>query len=139
VYYTSAPCGGIPAGDRHEIVVLDPRPDFTFIPSLIWLPFGLRDAEDVTFPLAPMYRSKGIRFINEAAVKIDPDAQVVTTNSGDALPYDRLLSEPARGWPSRRSPDSDPWRATRSRSATSTMRCSPATPGSGSFKAPGRS
>lgn len=30
--------------DRHEIVVLDPRPELTFIPSPIWLPFGLRDA-----------------------------------------------------------------------------------------------
>jgi NADH dehydrogenase FAD-containing subunit len=25
---------------RHEVVVLDPRESFTFIPSLIWLPFG---------------------------------------------------------------------------------------------------
>jgi 2-polyprenyl-6-methoxyphenol hydroxylase-like FAD-dependent oxidoreductase len=25
---------------RHPVVVLDPRPDFTFIPSLIWVPFG---------------------------------------------------------------------------------------------------
>src|SRR5664279_2951011 len=42
-------------GERHEIVVLDPRPDFTFIPSLIWLPFGGRQAKDVTFALAPVY------------------------------------------------------------------------------------
>ena len=46
-------------GDRHEIVVLDPRPDFTFIPSLIWLPFGGREAKDVTFPLAPRVRPQG--------------------------------------------------------------------------------
>ena len=52
---------------RHEVVVLDPRADFTFIPSLIWLPFGMREPEDVTFPLAPMYAKQGIRFINEAA------------------------------------------------------------------------
>ena len=52
---------------RHEIVVLDPRPDFTFIPSLIWVPFGLRDAADVTFALAPMYARKGIRFVNAAS------------------------------------------------------------------------
>src|ERR1039458_732439 len=57
-------------GDRHEIVVLDPRPDFTFIPSLIWLPFGGREAKDVIFPLAPVYARKGIRFINEAAETI---------------------------------------------------------------------
>ena len=57
---------------RHEVVVLDPHADFTFIPSLIWLPFGMREPEDVTFPLAPMYAKKGIRFINEAATGIRP-------------------------------------------------------------------
>jgi sulfide:quinone oxidoreductase len=78
-------------GHRHEIVVLDPRPDFTFIPSLIWLPFGLRDAEDVTFPLAPIYQKKGIRFINDAATKIDPAEHTVTTSSGEEMSYDRLF------------------------------------------------
>jgi sulfide:quinone oxidoreductase len=78
-------------GDRHEIVVLDPRPDFTFIPSLIWLPFGIRDAKDVTFPLAPLYASKGIRFINEAATAIDLDGHLVRTESGEELSYDKLF------------------------------------------------
>ena len=45
--------------EQHEIVVLDPREDFTFIPSLIWVPFGLREAKDVTFPLAPLYAARG--------------------------------------------------------------------------------
>jgi len=76
---------------RHEVVVLDPRESFTFIPSLIWLPFGLRTPDDITFPLAPLYERKGIRYINEAAASIDTDAHVVTTTSGEALPYDRVL------------------------------------------------
>ncbi len=76
---------------RHEVVVLDPRADFTFIPSLIWLPFGMREPEDVTFPLAPMYAKQGIRFINEAAAGFDLDTRVVTTSSGQQLTYDSLL------------------------------------------------
>ncbi len=76
---------------RHEVVVLDPRADFTFIPSLIWLPFGMREPEDVTFPLAPMYAKQGIRFINEAATGFDVDAKTVTTSSGQELSYDSLL------------------------------------------------
>ena len=78
-------------GDRHEIVVLDPRPDFTFIPSLIWLPFGLREPEDVAFPLAPLYERKGIRFINQAATRIELDDHVVIIESGDEISYDRLF------------------------------------------------
>lgn len=76
---------------RHEVVVLDPRDHFTFIPSLIWLPFGTRKAEDITFKLEPMYAKKGIRFLNQAATKIDPDAHTVMTSSGHILDYDRLL------------------------------------------------
>lgn len=77
--------------DRHEIVVLDPRPDFTFIPSLIWLPFGLREADDITFPLAPLYARKGIRFVNDAAAAIDINARSVTTAGGEQIAYDTLL------------------------------------------------
>lgn len=77
--------------DSHRVTVLDPRPDFTFIPSLIWLPLGIREPEDVTFPLAPMYERKGIRFVNEAAERFDLGARRVITSSGDELPYDRLM------------------------------------------------
>jgi sulfide:quinone oxidoreductase len=74
----------------HSIVVLDPRPDFTFIPSLVWLPFGVRDAADITFPLAPLYQRKGIEFRNTAATGFDLDNRVVHTAGGD-IAYDRLL------------------------------------------------
>ncbi|MBJ7354111.1 MAG: NAD(P)/FAD-dependent oxidoreductase [Thermoleophilaceae bacterium] len=75
----------------YEVVVFDPRADFTFIPSLIWLPFGLREPEDISFPFAPMYEKKGIRFVNEAVTGIDVDARTVSSLSGDTLGYDRLL------------------------------------------------
>ncbi len=77
--------------DGHEVVVLDPRDHFTFIPSLIWLPFGIRDRDDVTFPLAPLYDKKGIEFVNEAAATIDTAAHTVTTPSGREIAYDKLL------------------------------------------------
>jgi sulfide:quinone oxidoreductase len=76
--------------DSHRVVVLDPRPDFTFIPSLVWLPFGLRDPADITFPLAPLYARKGIEFRNTAATGFDLDNRVVHTGGGD-IGYDRLL------------------------------------------------
>lgn len=77
--------------DEHEIVVLDPREKFTFIPSLIWVPFGVRKAEDITFALAPMYARKGIRFVNQAAAKIDLDAHTVTAMDGTVIEYDYLF------------------------------------------------
>lgn len=77
--------------DGHEVVVLDPRDHFTFIPSLIWLPFGIRDRSDVTFPLAPLYAKKGIEFVNEAAAAVDTAAHAVTTSGGRQITYDKLL------------------------------------------------
>jgi sulfide:quinone oxidoreductase len=77
--------------DAVEIAVLDPHARFTFIPSLIWVPFGGRQPEDVMFDLDTVYRRKGIRFINEAAGNIDTEARTVTTMSGVELGYDRLV------------------------------------------------
>lgn len=76
---------------KDEVVVLDPRPDFTFIPSLIWLPFGARTAKDVTFPLAPLYERKRIEFVNEAAARVDVAEHRVLTTSGRSIEYDKLL------------------------------------------------
>lgn len=75
----------------HRIVVLDPRPYFTFVPSLVWLPFGRRKPQDITFPLAPLYERREIEFRNVAATGFDLDAHLVHTESGPDIPYDRLL------------------------------------------------
>ena len=78
-------------GDAAEITVIDPRDRFTFIPSLIWVPFGGRQADDIQFELAPMYGKKGIRFVNTAATRIDGTGRVVHTADGQEHPYDRLV------------------------------------------------
>ncbi len=76
---------------KHEVIVVEPRDVFTFIPSLIWVPFGMREPADVTFPLEPMYTRKGIRFINEAAASFDLDAHTLITDTGQEVSYDSLL------------------------------------------------
>lgn len=76
---------------KHEVVVIEPRDHFTFIPSLIWVPFGKRDPEDVTFKLEPVYAKKGIRFINDAAASFDLDNRKVITTGGEEVAYDSLL------------------------------------------------
>ena len=75
----------------HEVVVIEPRDHFTFIPSLIWVPFGMRDPEDVTFKLEPVYTKKGIGFINEWATGFDLDERKVMTSGGQEVGYDSLL------------------------------------------------
>ena len=76
--------------DRVEVTVIDQRDYFTFVPSLIWVPFGKRDADDVTFPLAPMYERRGIEFVNATAQRFDLPRRVVVTDQGE-IEYDRLV------------------------------------------------
>ena len=76
--------------DRADVTVIDQRDYFTFVPSLIWVPFGKRDGEDITFPLAPMYERRGITFLNATAERFDLDRQTVVTDHGE-IAYDRLV------------------------------------------------
>jgi len=48
----------------------------------VWLPFGKRSAEDISFPLRPVFDAHGIGFVHAAATAIDPVTQMVTTTSG---------------------------------------------------------
>lgn len=76
--------------DRVEVTVIDQRDYFTFVPSLIWVPFGKRDAQDVTFALEPVYEKQGIRFLHARAERFDLDSRTVETTEG-VVAYDRLV------------------------------------------------
>lgn len=55
---------------RHElegdvdVTVISPSDQFVFNPSLIWLPFGKRSPEEVTFPVARTLEDHGIEFVH---------------------------------------------------------------------------
>ena len=46
-----------------DVTVVSDRDYFLFNPSLIWLPFGARNAGNVTFKVAPTFDKAGINFI----------------------------------------------------------------------------
>lgn len=75
---------------HHDVVVVSKSREFLFMPSLIWVPFGLRKREDITFDVAPIFEKKGIRFVEAAVTKIDPVGQFVTHGRGDES-YDYLV------------------------------------------------
>lgn len=57
----------------HEVVVVSPNADWNWIPSNIWVGVGQMPRERVEFPLAPVYRRKGITFHQARAVAIRPE------------------------------------------------------------------
>ncbi|MCX7722691.1 MAG: FAD-dependent oxidoreductase [Verrucomicrobiae bacterium] len=77
-------------GDSVRVIVLDKNDRFVFIPSLIWVPFGWRTIEQISFPLGPALERKGIEFRHALVEEIDPKQQVVVTRAG-RVPYDYLL------------------------------------------------
>ncbi len=81
---------------QHDIVVVDRSDQFTFIPSLIWLPFGWRNRKQITFPIGPALQNKGIRFVQAVITAINKDSHtvdIVETTGGKPtqLDYDFLV------------------------------------------------
>jgi sulfide:quinone oxidoreductase len=60
-------------GKQHEVVVVTPNSKWNWIPSNIWVGVGKMTAEQVTFPLAPIYARKGIEFHQALAMAIHPE------------------------------------------------------------------
>jgi hypothetical protein len=58
-----------------EVTVVSATDRFLFNPSLIWLPFGKRSADGITFPLEPVFGAHHIGFTHAEATAIDPAAQ----------------------------------------------------------------
>lgn len=69
-------------GDAVDVTVVSASDHFLFNPSLIWLPFGKRRAEDITFPLEPTFEAHGIRFVHAEATAVDLEGRKVTTAEG---------------------------------------------------------
>ncbi|WP_321473719.1 FAD-dependent oxidoreductase [uncultured Paludibaculum sp.] len=60
-------------GRHDEIIVVSPQPKYNWIPSNIWVGVGLLKKEQVTFPLAPIYRRAGIEFKQARALALYPE------------------------------------------------------------------
>jgi cation diffusion facilitator CzcD-associated flavoprotein CzcO len=63
-------------GTGHEVVVVSPNADWNWIPSNILVGVGRMSPQQVTFPLAPVYRRQGIEFRQARAVAIRPAGMV---------------------------------------------------------------
>jgi sulfide:quinone oxidoreductase len=59
-------------GREHEVVVVSPKAMWNWIPSNIWVGVGRMAAEQVVFPLAPIYRRMRIDFRQAAATTLYP-------------------------------------------------------------------
>lgn len=73
-----------------ELVVLSKDSEFVFQPSLIWVPFGLRDAANISLPLDRLYARTRIHFKECEIKKFLPAQSCVETSCG-TMEYDYVL------------------------------------------------
>ncbi len=76
--------------DKADITVISKTKNFVFIPSLIWVPFGWRKPEDISFEFDQVLERKGVKFIHATATKIIPEKNQVETTAG-IYNYDFLV------------------------------------------------
>ena len=74
-----------------RITVISNNPYFQFTPSNPWAAVGWRKKADITIDLERIFKRKKIDFIADGAVKVDPDANKVTLESGREVDYDFLI------------------------------------------------
>ncbi|MCF8274637.1 MAG: FAD-dependent oxidoreductase [Flavobacteriaceae bacterium] len=58
---------------EHEVVVVSPNSNYQWIPSNIWVGIGRMPSKKILFPLAPLYKKKGIDFKQAKAVSFHPE------------------------------------------------------------------
>lgn len=66
-----------------EITVIGPKPEFVFLPSLIWIPSGRRRPEDLVIPLEGFFRKMGVTFHAARATGLEEGGRRVRTDSGE--------------------------------------------------------
>ena len=77
------------AGDRAQLTLVAPEPDFLYKPLLVEEPFDLGPAE--RHELAPLAEEKGARFVLDSVVSVDTGGHAVELGEGSKLEYDHLL------------------------------------------------
>ncbi len=64
---------------EHEVVVVAPNSKWNWIPSNIWVGIGRMSTKQVTFPLAPIYKRKGIEFHQALATELHGEGDTSST------------------------------------------------------------
>ena len=99
VIIIGAGVGGVPCayelrkrlGKAHRVILIGSSPYHEFTPSNPWIAVGWRNRERTRVALAVPLAAKGIEWIPEPVVTIDPAANSVTVAGGRVVPYDFLV------------------------------------------------
>lgn len=66
-----------------QITVVSPDNELVYLPSLIWLPSGLRSGEDLRVPLGEFFLRHNIRWHQGRVLKVEDGGRKVITDNGE--------------------------------------------------------
>jgi sulfide:quinone oxidoreductase len=78
-------------GHNHSITLVSNTPYFQFTPSNPWVGVGWRTKQDITIELAPLMAKFGIRFVQQAAQRLQAAENRLELADGTSLDYDYLV------------------------------------------------
>jgi sulfide:quinone oxidoreductase len=73
-----------------ELTLVAPKPEFIYLPSLIWVPYGLRKGDDLRFDIRPLLKELKVNFVAGTVTGISGDGRVLKTDTGE-IENDALL------------------------------------------------
>jgi len=73
-----------------ELTLVAPKPEFIYLPSLIWVPYGLRKGDDLRFDIHPLLKKLKVNFVAGSVTGISDDGRILKTDTGD-IENDALL------------------------------------------------
>jgi len=73
-----------------EITLVAPKPEFVYLPSLIWVPYGLRKGDDLRFDIMPLLEKLKVTYVRGSVSGISVDGRTLQTDAGE-IQNDALL------------------------------------------------
>ncbi len=73
-----------------EITLVAPRPEFVYLPSLIWVPYGMRNGDELRYEIKPLLGKLGVKYVQGAVTGISADGRTLETDAGE-ISNDALL------------------------------------------------
>lgn len=73
-----------------EITLVAPKPEFVYLPSLIWVPYGMRSGDDLRYDIRPLLSELRVDYRQASVTGISEDGRTLETDAG-ALENDALL------------------------------------------------
>jgi sulfide:quinone oxidoreductase len=74
-------------GRHHKVTVVSPNSNWNWIPSNIWVGVGKMPKDKVVFPLAPIYKKKGVEYRQAKAVAIYPQGDATDSRGAVEITY----------------------------------------------------